>query len=84
MFGTGLVGIVSTISAQDSTGTWTTAANMKIPRYQFSTCVVNEKIYAVGGDSSGNDCGAPATQKLEEYDPLTDNWTVKKDMPTAR
>ena len=44
------------------------------------TCVVNEKIYAIGGWSSQ----APALGTVEEYDPATDTWTQKADMPTPR
>jgi N-acetylneuraminic acid mutarotase len=59
---------------------WTRKADMSTARYSLSTCVVNGKIYAVGG------FGAPAVplRTVEEYDPATDTWTAKADMPTAR
>ncbi len=67
LFGTGLVGTASTCLAQGNT--WTTKANMQIPRYSHGTCVVNGKTYAIGGETTGNGCGAQGSQKLEEYDP---------------
>jgi N-acetylneuraminic acid mutarotase len=42
----------------------------------LSTSMVNGKIYAIGG------IGGPAA--VEEYDPATDTWTKKSDMPTER
>lgn len=63
---------------------WTTKASMIIERYNFSSCVVNGKIYAIGGDETGTGMNAPGSRWVEEYDPVTDNWTVKEFMPTAR
>jgi N-acetylneuraminic acid mutarotase len=40
--------------------------------------VVDGKIYVIGG---GND---NAVRSVEIYDPLTDTWTEKADMPTGR
>jgi hypothetical protein len=42
---------------------------------------VNGKIYAIGGltEGLGNDLSP-----VEEYDPVTDTWTMTADMPTAR
>jgi N-acetylneuraminic acid mutarotase len=40
---------------------------------------VNGKIYAIGGSDGGK-----AISIVEEYDPATDTWTKKADMPTAR
>jgi len=61
-------------------GTWTTKADMPTGRWELSTCVVDGKIYAIGG-------AGPVYQALrtvEEYDPATDTWTTKSEMPTAR
>jgi len=41
--------------------------------------VVNGKIYAIGGYRSGSHLST-----VEEYDPATDTWTKKADMPAAR
>jgi len=61
-------------------GTWATKADMPTGRWELSTCVVDGKIYAIGG-------AGPVYQALrtvEEYDPATDTWTTKSEMPTAR
>ncbi len=61
-------------------GIWTTKSDMPTGRWELSTCVVDGKIYAIGG-------AGPVYQALrtvEEYDPATDTWTTKSDMPTAR
>jgi len=77
------MGTASICLAQGNT--WTTKADMQIPRMQHGTCVVNGKIYSIGGYTSVDSCGIPATQKVEEYDPSTDTWdTTKTPMPTAR
>jgi RNA polymerase sigma factor (sigma-70 family) len=54
-------------------GTWTKKTDMPTARANFSTSVVDEKIYAIG-----------RTADVEEYDPLTDKWTKKADMAIAR
>jgi len=58
--------------------TWTQKADMPTARFSLSTCLVDGKIYAIGGVYSSS------SRKLEEYDPVTDTWTQKADMPTAR
>jgi len=54
---------------------------MPTARAQFSTAVVNGKIYPIGGFT-----GVPFNPipTVEEYNPATDKWTKKADMPTAR
>ena len=51
---------------------------MPAGRYDRSTSVVNGKIYAIGGFIGC--CWTPVSW-VEEYDPATDTWTEKKDMP---
>ncbi len=65
------------LAAED---TWTTKADMPTVRWELSTCVVDGKIYAIGG-------AGPVYQALrtvEVYNPATDTWTTKSEMPTAR
>jgi N-acetylneuraminic acid mutarotase len=54
---------------------------MPTERFGVSTCVVDEKIYAIGGGQSPY---TPYLSTLEVYDPATDTWTKKADMPTGR
>ena len=65
-----------------ATDTWTRKANMPIQRSCFSTCVMDGKIYVIGGET-GN-IHNPPISTVEEYDPSTDTWTRKANMPTAR
>jgi len=64
-------------------GTWTTKADMPTPRACVSTSAVNGKIYAIGG-SSGYSAWYFGLSTVEEYDPATDTWTRKADMPTGK
>lgn len=75
---------LSTVEEYDPlTGKWTKKADMPTVRAFLSTSIVNGKIYAVGGflNLAQNAVSTPA---VEEYDPVTDTWTQKADMPTPR
>jgi RNA polymerase sigma factor (sigma-70 family) len=64
-------------------GAWTQKVDMPTGRMNLSTSMVNGKIYAIGGNLGG--ATAPhSASTMEEYDPATDTWTTKADMPTAR
>jgi len=66
------------------TDTWTTKAPMPTARgWGLATSVVDGKIYAIGGTGSSS-LWAGFRRTVEVYDPLTDTWTRKADMPTAR
>ena len=68
-----------------ATDTWTRKTNMPTARWGLSTSVVDGNIYAIGGTSGWS--GAPPMRifsTMEEYDPATDTWTKKPDMPTER
>jgi N-acetylneuraminic acid mutarotase len=77
--------IVLTWAGSTQAATWTQKADIPTPRKAHSTAAVDGKIYVIGGlatDTSYNNSGAiPA---VEEYDPATDTWTRKADMPEAR
>jgi len=60
---------------------WTTKANMLMARSGHSTCVVNGKIYVIGGVKDGN---SATISTVEEYDLATDTWTTKTGMQTPR
>ena len=65
------------------TDIWTQKADMPELRGWIAnhSPAVNGKIYVVGGWTKHLGAGLPT---LEEYDPLTDTWTKKANMPTAR
>jgi len=50
--------------------------SMSVPRHGLAVVAVNGRIYAIGGHGGGN--------VVEEYNPQTDTWTRKADMPHAR
>ena len=62
---------------------WTRKADIPTSRMGLSTCVVNGKIYAIGGQSEAAIVWN-VLSTVEVYDPARDTWTKKADMPTAR
>lgn len=70
--------VTKTITSVD--GTWTKRTNMPTERWEHNTCVVDGKIYVIGGAGPVYD----ALRTVEEYDPATDTWTAKSEMFTAR
>jgi len=59
----------------------TTKTPMSIPKYSHSICTLNENIYSFGG---WNNCSSgPFYTKVEVYNPITDTWTQKTDIPLA-
>jgi N-acetylneuraminic acid mutarotase len=76
---------LSTVEEYDpATDTWASKADMPTARTLFSTSVVNGRVYAIGGDRSDPPPPNGRFSTVEEYDPATDSWTRKADMPTAR
>lgn len=72
-----LLDTVPSLSADQDN--WEQRTNMPTPR-SCNAGVVNGRIYVIGG--SPNDVNV--FRIVEEYDPQTDKWTRKADMPTAR
>ena len=52
---------------------------MPTARRELSASVVNGKIYVIGGYGVGGE-----SQVVEEYDPATDTWAIKGNMPRKR
>lgn len=75
--------------------TWKALAPLPRPRGSAQAVAVNGKIYVIGGacsNAKGNP-GAPimrgsnahiVVNYVDEYDPATDSWRARSDMPTAR
>ena len=61
---------------------WMQKADMPTPRWSHTSAVVNGKIYVIGGGTS--EPGDVMLSVTEVYDPATNMWTRKADMPTAR
>jgi N-acetylneuraminic acid mutarotase len=82
--GAGSTGFSCVNEEYDSvTDTWAFKAPMPTPRSAFGIAVYENKIYCIGGYAIINSIGT-ATAVNEVYDPVTDTWTNKASMPTAR
>jgi|TARA_B110000914_G_C15515824_1_gene473505 N-acetylneuraminic acid mutarotase len=60
--------------------TWTNASGMPVPRNQFSTVVLNEKIYAIGGQFH-HDSAQLDQSRVDIYDPQSDSWSSGPNLP---
>jgi N-acetylneuraminic acid mutarotase len=63
--------------------TWTRKTDIPTPRGYLSASAVNGKIYAIGG-RAGTFQNPIELSTVEEYDPATDTWTKKSDLPNVR
>jgi RNA polymerase sigma factor (sigma-70 family) len=88
--GNGLGSIVPSLQnallmAPQAGDTWVKKADMPTARDFLSTSEVNGKIYAIGGAIEvGGNQAVPSITTVEEYDPRSNKWVSKSDMPTAR
>jgi hypothetical protein len=65
-------------------GSWTQKKNLPMARAGAAACAADGILYVVGGDEPGDTQEYRQTKTLFAYDPGTDSWTQKRDMPTAR
>ena len=65
-----------------ATDTWTTKASMRTARAHLCTCVLNGKIYAIGGCS--DPYNSSELSSVEAYDPVTDMWWRMPPMGVKR
>lgn len=63
---------------------WTTKTSMRIARAGLAAAVVNDKIYAIGGYEGGRVFATRVFDTVEEYDPSTNTWALRRPMPTPR
>jgi N-acetylneuraminic acid mutarotase len=86
---------LAVVEAYDTaTDTWTRRADMPTPRNALSAAVVDGKIYAIGGwgydrpeggwESIVKTATGQDFSNVEVYDPKTDTWATRADMPTPR
>ena len=66
-----------------ATNTWTRKADMPTPKVALSAATANGKLYAFGGSPNSFPYG-PVLAIVEEFDPTTNAWIKRADMPTAR
>ena len=67
-------------------GTWRKKTDMPTARYALSSCVINGKVYTLGGLILSFAMATPAmaTSAVEEYDQATDTWMKRANMPEAK
>jgi len=63
---------------------WDTLPSLSIPRINASAVVCNDKIFLVGGAEGKNYQNSRHSGLVEAYDPLTQSWQKKSDLPTPR
>lgn len=67
--------------------TWTRKQGMSVSRVDFGVGAVAGKIYSIGGSVHPLDRKPEAPGRIdlvEDYDPATDTWVKRADMPTKR
>ncbi len=78
---------LSTVEEYDTqTNTWRRRADMPTPRHGARAAVVDGIIYVFGGYSAKDNkiWNMKTTVHVEAYNPKTDRWIKKKDMPVSR
>ena len=63
---------------------WQVVSELPTHREDFSTAVVGDKIYLIGGTLFENRRGPFGLSTVEVYDPKTNTWERVADMPTPR
>ncbi len=63
---------------------WQVITQLPTKRWEFSTVVVNDKVYIIGGSLFDNNAGPFGLSTVEIYDPQTNTWQRGADMPTPR
>jgi N-acetylneuraminic acid mutarotase len=76
---------MSTVEAYDPlTDNWTSKAEMPTGRMVLSTSAVDGIIYAIAGSLGQESNGFQGVSTVEAYDPVTNTWATKADIPTPR
>ncbi|MYC77371.1 hypothetical protein F4X10_16530 [Candidatus Poribacteria bacterium] len=63
---------------------WKVITQIPTKRWEFSTAVVDDKIYIIGGSLFENHAGPFGLSTVEVYDTQTNTWQRVADMPTPR
>ncbi len=63
---------------------WEVITQLPTKRWEFSTAVVVDKIYLIGGSLFENHAGPFGLSTVEIYDTQTNTWQRGADMPTPR
>jgi len=78
-------GAIATVEVYDpATDTWAEQTEVPTPRGDPVLGVVDGVIYVIGSKNGPGSEWADRGNIVEAYDPSTDTWTRKADMPTSR
>ena len=79
-----LLGVSAIGGAQEDT--WTRKADMPTARAGLGASVIDGRIYAIGGWTEISEVTRTnnVSSSVQVYDPATDMWMQKADMPTPR
>ena len=82
----GLQGRLDLVEVYDPVGdTWAKRADMPTRRDGFATVVIDDTIYAIGGNGWPQvGAGGPALGTIEVYEPRVNRWRKRSDMPNLR
>lgn len=81
---TGITSLATVEMYDPAINAWVTKSSMPTARDKLMVAAAsNGKIYAIGG-IYGAPFGGEYLQTVEEYDPISDSWASKSDMPTSR
>ena len=79
---------IQVFSAASEVNKWMEKAPIHVARYGLGVAVVDGKIFAIGGSTAQVINSSYASNGItginEEYDPITNSWTMKSPMPTPR
>ena len=73
-------GVIENSAAEE----WEVISQLPTKRSAFSTAVVDDKIYLIGGNLFENRKGPFGVSLVEIYNPENNSWRRGADMPTAR
>ncbi len=71
------------LDLKDSLAVWQVVAPLPNPRSHLGAASADGKIYAIGGFQTLDNIAEPQIY-FDEYDPLTDTWSRKADLPSAK
>ena len=67
-----------------ATDSWVLGPELPLPNNHNMAATVNGKVYVIGGQTTNNQDGLTAVDKVYELDPAVGTWVEKAPMPTAR
>ncbi len=76
--------VASMESYDPAANTWSARASMSGARAGMAAAVINNTIYVVGGVAVAGGGRSIPLNTVEAYDAVTDTWTTKAPMLTAR